>query len=205
MSLILKWFTTILRLCRDDWRGKMFVNQSQYCNVKEIYCVTKASANLCHGVQVLSIVEQSRTLAMRWNHLNLQMSLNFEEPVQQSCLEITFFVFFLNSAWCGTMQEVNRMWLIGQSVMNPPLTQSDAVCFPSCCCGKCCCVHSRTLQHLRIMLDLPTQIVASATVSQVNSTTAATESCRLLAGSLQINLPWVPNCVKALGVINCRH
>lgn len=62
-----------------------------------------------------------------------------------------------------------------------------------------------TLQHLRIMLDLPTQIVASATVSQVNSTTAATESIRLLVGSLQINLPGVPNCVKALGVINCRH
>ena len=64
------------------------------------------------GVQVSSIVEQSRTLAMRWNHLNLQMSLNFEEPVQQSCLKTTSFVFFLNSAWCGTMQEVNRMWLI---------------------------------------------------------------------------------------------
>lgn len=74
--------------------------------------------------------------------------------------------------------------------MNPPLTQSDAVCFPSCCCGKCCCVHSRTLQHLRIMLDLPTQIVASAIVSQVNSTTATAESIRLLAGSLQINLPY---------------
>lgn len=126
MSLILKCFTTILLLCRDDWRGTMFVNQRQYCNIKEIYCVTKASANLCHGVQVSSIVVQSRTLAMRWNHLNLQMSLNFEEPVQLSCLENTSFVFFLNSAWCGTMQKVNRMWLIWSASHE---SSSDSVWF----------------------------------------------------------------------------
>lgn len=175
MSLILEWFPTILLACRDDCRGTMFTNQSQYCNIKEIYSVTKASGNLYHGVQVLNIIEQSRTLAMRWNRLNLQMSLNLERNQYISLVwkPLLSRSFQIGMMWHHAGHKQDVIDLVSHESSNP----------------------------LRIMLDLPTQIVASATVSQVDRT--ATTGCwRLLFKSI---IPWVPNCVKALGVINCRH